>query len=142
MSKKTYGVSKFYTEDNTYYCEINYQNHKFIGSTIIHPEDEDFKYQSVGYTIAETRAEIKRLQYVKEITKAELHALEHLNATSRTFPDTNIYHRLMEQINDKKNKIKLIDECINDYHKFIYTYINEKDKMWKFIRERDKVKKG
>lgn len=141
MSKKTYGTSKFYIRDNTYYCEINYKDHKFIGSTKCDPVDEDFKYETIGYTIAETRAEIKRLQYIKEITKAELRALKHLYATSRTFPDTNIYHRLMEQINNKKEKIELINECINDYHKFIYTYINEKDRFWKMIRERNKVRK-
>lgn len=139
MSKKTYGTSKFYKKDDTYYCEINYKNHKFIGSTIVHSDDKDFEYETIGYTIAENRAEVKRLQYVREMTKVELHTLEHLYATSRTFPETNIYHHLMEQIHNKKKKIKLITECIEDYKDFNCRYITDKDRIWNFIRERNKV---
>lgn len=140
MSKKTLGSSRFYKENNIYYCEINYKNHKFIGSTKLHPDDKEFEYETVGYTIAEARAEIKRLQYVREMTKAELHALEHLCATSRTFPDTNIYHRLMEQIGEKKEKIEAATESINACSTFIKTYINEKSRMWRYIRERQSAK--
>lgn len=140
MSKKTLGSSKFYKENSTYYCEINYRNHKFIGSTKLHPDDKEFEYDTVGYTIAEARAEIKRLQYVREMTKAELHALKHLYATSRIFPDTNVYHRLMEQISEKKEKIEAATECINDCSTFITTYINEKSRMWHYIREREQAK--
>lgn len=139
MSKKTYGTSRFYKKDDIYYCEINYRNHKFIGSTTIHPDDKDFEHESIGYTIAENRAEVKRLQYVRELTKVELRTLEHLYATSRTFPETNIYHHLVGQIKNKKKKIKLITECIDDYNDFIRQYITDKDKIWNFIRERNKA---
>lgn len=141
MSKKTYGKATFYTENDIYYCVINYRNHKFIGSTKCVPDDKEYERENIGYTIAEYRAEIKRLQYLRELTKVEAQALKHLRETSKA-AETNVYHHLLEQIHQKEQKIELITESINDLRSYVETYIAQKNAInqWLKARENEGIK--
>ena len=56
----------FSTDENYSYCELRYNNLTFTGIAQCHPEDEDMKSERTGYFIAETRANIQKLQWVRD----------------------------------------------------------------------------
>lgn len=130
--KNKFGKETFYKVDHTYYCRINYKDHIFIGETTCHPEDIDFETECTGYTIAEYRAEIKRLRFVRDETQAELRAMERLRATARIFKGSNVERHLLAEISSLTNKISLINETICDIQNLTKEYIERKDMIQKF----------
>lgn len=135
MSK--YGKATYSHIGNIYYCTIDYKNHTFMGTAICKECDREFEHENIGYTIAETRAEIKRLSYEKELARERLNALIHLRETSRIVENNNMNRRLNEQIALEKKKISLINSSIKSMRENLHTYITTKEKLWKYIRAKE-----
>jgi hypothetical protein len=72
-------------ENNVSTCIIKDKNREYVGKAYCHPEDLEFKSQITGTNIAEVRAQIKRLQSIKnnEI-KPALKSLKHLLNNMKT----------------------------------------------------------
>ena len=56
-----------FTYDTTGYttCYLYYDGKEFIGKTFCYPEDMDFWSEKTGCFIAECKANIKKLKYIK-----------------------------------------------------------------------------
>lgn len=135
MSK--FGKTAYSHVGNIYYCTINYKNHIFMGIAVCKECDKEFEHENIGYTIAETRAEIKRLSYDKELARERLSALIHLRETSRIVESDNMNRKLNEQIALEEEKIDLINNSIKSMRENLYTYITTKEKLWKYIRTKE-----
>lgn len=139
MSKHSkFGTEEFYHIDDTYYCKIRYKDHEFIGATTILPQDKDFENEWIGYTIAEYRAEIKRLQYCKEVLLTELNLIEHLRATSHLIVGSNFAKHLDEERFSRNAELILVKQSIDEMKQYVKEYIHGKDKLWVHLREQAK----
>lgn len=140
MPKNKYGTEEFKHIDDTYYCIIHYKDHDFVGSTTIRPADKDFESEWIGYTIAEYRAEIKRLKYCKEVLLIQLKTIERLRSTSHLIVGSNYAKHLEEERFSLNAELILVKQSIEDLKQYLSDYIHNKDRLWKHLRERDKNK--
>ena len=119
-------------------CTISYKDKIFVGIAKCHPEDEDMVSERVGAVIAESRASIKYFQYLKEKTKHQLEILYHLltyrnKEQKRTKEQKQIY-KLYTKL---QKEIIFFNERIELEKKLLKEYINEKDKVFKKLREKE-----
>lgn len=140
MSKK-FGTEKFYKDGDDYVCEINYKDHQFTGRTHCYPDDKEFERDSIGFTISEIRAEIKRLRFVRDQTMAELRAMKRLAATSHVVEGSNIEKHLNCEIIDLGDSIDAINDAIDDLREGMKDYIVGKERFWNFIKEKERKKR-
>lgn len=129
--KNKFGKATFYKIDHTYYCRIEYKDHTFIGETTCLPEDTEYESERTGYTIAEYRAEIKRLRFERDNMQAELRALKRMRSTTHIVKNSNVEKHLLIEISSLLDKIGLINETIRDIQKMTKEYIEHKDIMQK-----------
>ena len=120
-------------------CIINYNGFDFIGVAKCHPEDEDMESERVGMTIAETRASIKVISFIRDYeVKPQLKILNHLYSNMRRskYYNPNSYEAKMlrSQIRVIEKELATINNQIADERKFIKDYIDGKDKMYKKLR--------
>ena len=121
---------------------IKYNNQKFKGEAVCHPEDKDFESSRVGLTIAESRANIQVLRHIRENElKPQLKALNHLyaNMKTSTYYNPASYEAKMvrSQIRAIEKELAIINNEINDERRFIKDYIDGKDKMYKRLRDKN-----
>lgn len=121
---------------------IKYNNHVFTGRAVCHPEDRDFESARVGLTIAEARANIEVLRYIRECElKPQLKILNHLYAnikTSKYYNPTSYETKMLRsQIRALKKELTILNNEIADEQKFIKDYISGKDKLYKRLRDKN-----
>lgn len=137
--KSKFGNAVFYKDSSKYICRIDYKNHTFIGETTCYPEDKAYESENTGYTIAESRAEINRLRFVRDEVSAELKAMKRLRSTAHVVKGSNIEKHLNEEITSLTYRLDLINETIQDIRSSIKHYIEDKDRLY---RQWDKVGKS
>ena len=120
-------------------CIINYNGLDFIGMAKCHPEDEDMESERVGMTIAETRASIKVISFIRDYeVKPQLKILNHLYANMRRskYYSPNSYEAKMlrSQIRVIEKELATINNQIADERKFVKDYIDGKDKLYQRLR--------
>lgn len=112
-------------------CQINYDNHIFIGKAFCHPEDEDVKSAITGPTIAEARAELKKFKHIRNETIIQLKALNHLWIGINNSKKVNIkdysYRRLQSEVQRLKNQLTTANNEIADLKQFLKAYIAKKE---------------
>lgn len=118
---------------------IKYNNQEFEGKAVCHPEDRDFESARVGLTIAEARANIKVLRYIRECElKPQLKVLNHLLSNMKTSkyynPISYEATMLRSQIRAIEKELAAINNEIADEQKFIKDYVSGKDKLYKRLR--------
>lgn len=136
--KNKFGKASYYKDGSVYICEINYKDHIFIGRTICYPSDRTYESENTGYTIAESRAEIQRLCFVRDEVNAELRAMKRLRSTARIVKGSNLEKHLNEEITSLSYRLDLISETIQDIKNSIKHYIEDKDRLY---RQWDKANK-
>ena len=124
-------------------CTVKYKNKEFVGISNCHPEDLDFESERIGMTIAEARANIKVLQFIRDCElKPQLKSLKHLESiikTSKYFnPISYEFKKLRKQIKVIKNELITINNSIADEKKFLTDYINGKEKLYQKLRAKNK----
>ena len=124
-------------------CTIKYKGKEFMGIANCHPDDMDFESERVGMTIAETRANIKVLCFMRDCEiKPQLKSLNHLYSnikTSKYFnPNSYESKMLLKQIKSIKKELDIINNALVDERRFIKDYINGKDKLYKKLRAKNK----
>lgn len=103
-------------------------------------EDRDMLSERTGSYIAEMRARINLLQcYKNNELRPGLKALLHLKSTmtysKKHDPDCYESKRLNIEIKNIKKDIKDIEAVIESEKKALYTYIQQKEKLYQQIRE-------
>ena len=131
---------EFKYENNVAKCIIHYQNQKFIGEAICHPDDLDFASERTGMTIAEIRALIKVKTFIRDFEiKPQLKILKHFNANirnSKNYNPTSYEAKMLySQIKAIQRELDEIKKEISEDKQFLKEYINGKDKVYKKLRQ-------
>lgn len=121
-------------------CTLKYMNLEFVGKAKCHPEDMSLSSSMTGLTIAEMRATIKYLQFVKNcVLKPELKSLEQyyysINKSSRYNDKGYEATMLKRQIDLKTLDLNTIKDMIKVKKEELRTYIADKNKVFKIIKE-------
>ena len=129
-------------------CVLNYKTSSGIiltgiGIAECHPEDEEFMSELTGSVIAEYRAQIDLLKQINNYEiKPGIAALKHVYCTMLHSKQYN--PKSYEAIRIKKELAHLMDELeenrkgISEIRKNLKEYINNKDKLYKKIKEGQK----
>lgn len=120
-------------------CLVSYNGMSFEGCATCHPEDAEFANERVGLTIAESRANIKVLRFIRDHeVKLELNILKHLYSNIQTSknhnPKSHESRRIRSQIRALERELTEVNNMIADEKKFIKDYIDGKDKLYKRLR--------
>ena len=122
--------------------QINYKGYQFLGVAQCHSEDMDFANERVGLTIAEARATMKVLRFIRECeVKPQLKILKHLYSNIETSqfhnPKSHESRRIRSQIRALEAECAEITNAIADEKAFVKDYINGKDKLYKRLRAKN-----
>lgn len=120
-------------------CIISYNGMEFVGIAQCHPEDMDFESERTGCTIAEWRARIQMLRYIRDgEIKPTLTAFKHTMdcmKTSKYFnPSSYEAKMIRNKIKQYENELHDTREDIKCLSEDLKTYINGKDKIYKKLR--------
>lgn len=121
-------------------CQMYYDGHWFIGHAKCLDQDNDFWSERTGCTIAELKANIKRLRYIRKQKKEELKPL--LNFQKRLECCKNYNEksfearRLRKEIYTYNEQINELTNAINDETTYLNKYIIEKDNLYRKLRAR------
>jgi len=117
-----------------------YKNYEFTGVANCHPDDQDMMSKLTGQVIAEMRATIKYLSFVRDCElRPQLKSLYQLyysmNHSKYFDPKSYEAKMLYKQINILKEDLANTKIEINNIRKSLREYINQKEKDHKKIRE-------
>ena len=119
-------------------CQMYYDKHWFVGRAKCLPEDEDMWSERTGSTLAEIKANIKRLRYMRARTREEMKPLTLFESRLKCCKGYNHEsveaRRLRKEIWLYKDKIQEITNAINDEEAYLKRYIAEKDNLYVKIR--------
>lgn len=110
-----------------------------VGLAECHPEDRDFISERTGSIIAEYRAEIDLLKKINNFEiKPSIAALKHVYCTmlhSKQYnPNSYEAKRLKKELAHLLDELEENKQSITSIQTTLNTYISEKDKLYKRIR--------
>lgn len=120
-------------EDKTALTTIFYKNYTFTGEAHCHPDDQDMMSKLTGQTIAEYRATIKYLRFVRDCElQPQLKALKQLYYNMKHSKNFNpkSYEAIMlyRQIRHIEEDLKEIGFMITNTKDNLQCYLNTKEK--------------
>lgn len=123
-------------------CTLQDTKHNtYVGESRCHPDDVDMKNKMTGSEIAYRRAYIKYLKHVRDTEFVpQLSVLKHMyscmeQAADFNPKDNNI--RLMKRaIDNYSAAVDMIRSAIRDERNDLHTYMTDKAKLYKLIRDR------
>lgn len=126
-------------ETGTARCLIKYNGIYYDGEAHCHPNDMDFESERVGMTIAEIRAHIKVLSFIRDCEiKPQLRILKHLYSNIKTskYHNSKSHESIMirSQIRTLEKELAAINYDIIDERKYLKDYVAGKDKLYKKLR--------
>lgn len=121
-------------------CTLFYKNYEFTGVANCHPDDQDMMSKLTGQTIAEMRATLKYLSFVRDCElQPQLKALKQLyysmNYSKYFNPKSYEAKMLYRQINILKEDLTNIKIEIANIKTSLKEYIERKEKDHQKIRE-------
>ena len=130
-------------KDGVSLYNIRYKGFDFQGTAVCHDDDLDMESERVGLSIAEARATVKVLKYIRDNEiKTQLKILEHLHSNMKTskFYNPNSYEAKMlrKQIGVIKKELATVNNTIVDTKKFLKDYIDGKEKLYQRLRAKKK----
>ena len=122
--------------------QITYKGYNFLGLAECHNDDMDFANERVGLTIAEARAVIKVLRFMRDTELVpQIKILKHLYSNIETSqfhnPKSHESRRIRSQIRALERALESVNNAIADEKKFIKDYIDGKDKLYKRLRAKN-----
>lgn len=119
-------------------CDFRFEGKVFTGHANCLPEDMEFWSENVGCFIAQTKAELKAMRYMRAEARKELKVLVDFqkrlecckNYNSKSFEA----RRLRKEIYLYKNKIENISNSINDTELYLKDYIKGKENLYQKLR--------
>ena len=131
-------ISFVHNTDGLTRCEMYYDGHWFIGCAKCLPEDMDMMSERTGSTLAEIKANIKRLRYIRAKKREELKPLTTFESRLKCCKNYNHNsfeaRRLRKEIWLYKEEIQEITNAINDEEAYLKKYIAEKDNLYYRLR--------
>ena len=131
-------VTFMYNSDGSTRCDIYYDGQYFTGYAKCLPEDEDFWSERTGCFIAECKANIKKLKYLRNQLTPALSTLKNLEKTLQCCKKYNAdsfeAKRLRKEIYIQQEKIDELNEAIKEEQEYLSKYITEKDAFYHKIR--------
>lgn len=125
-------------------CILTHKGKRFVGWAQCHDQDKDFMSERTGCFIAEMRANIKYLQYKKNNLTHEIKTLERIAGIINNNPKCQgkSYEKILLQseIRSKNNILSVIKEELNNEQEYLKYYIDNKDKLYNRIREKENNK--
>ena len=119
-------------------CDMYYDGKWFTGRAKCLPEDMDMMSERTGSTLAEIKANIKRLKYMRNQVREQLKPLELFQKRlecCKNYNNTSFEaRRLRKEIWLYKEEIQEITNAINDEEAYLKKYIAEKDNLYTKIR--------
>lgn len=131
----------FWSEDTgTAFATIFYKNYTFTGEACCHPDDKDMMSKLTGQTIAEYRATIKYLRFIRDCElQPQLKALKQLyysmNHSKHFNPKSYEAKMLYRQINILKDDLKENKYLIDFTKKELEAYLITKERNHQQLRE-------
>ena len=130
----------FYIDENNSYCELTYNNLTFTGAATCHPEDEDMKSERTGYFIAEMRANIQKLCWIRdyEILPAWKHykhfydCVSHSSKFNKESYEAKCIYKEWKKLD---YRLKEVREDIKNERQYLKDYIKAKEEMYQRIRK-------
>ncbi|MGN1342283.1 MAG: hypothetical protein ACI4VL_03535 [Bacilli bacterium] len=121
-------------------CSLWYDGKEFIGKTFCYPEDIDFWSEKTGCFIAECKANIKKLKYIKAKLAKEIEILikteNELKCCKYYNPEHFESKRLQKIIDKKRIDLEELKNCIKEEEEYLHKYIQDKDHFYKKIRSK------
>lgn len=132
-------VCEFYNDGKTYSCDLTYKDITFTGEAFCHPDDEDLKSERTGYFIAEMRANIQKLQWIRDweilpILKSYKHVYDCISHAPEFNKDSYEAFCLRRHIDKLTKELAEIKETIKEERNYLRNYIAEKDHLYHKIR--------
>ena len=131
----------FWSEENgTAFATIFYKNYTFTGEAFCHPDDRDMMSKLTGQTIAEMRATIKYLRFIRDCElQPQLKALKQLyysmNHSKYFSPKSYEAKMLYRQINILQEDLKENKYLIDFTKKELEAYLTTKERDHKQLRD-------
>lgn len=127
-------------------CKIYWEHQVFTGIAQCHPDDEDMKSRLTGQFIAEARATLKYLSFVKNYDlRPQLKSLKQLyysaNRSSQYSKKDYLSKMLYRHIRDLENDIIAINERIVGLKQTLSEYLTNKEEYYQQIRKNRKLVK-
>jgi hypothetical protein len=139
----------FWSEENgTAFATIFYKNYAFTGEAFCHPDDKDMMSKLTGQTIAEYRATIKYLRFIRDCElQPQLKALKQLyysiNHSKYFDPKSYEAKMLYRQINhlteDLKENKYLIDLTKSQLEAYLITKERDHKQLRDFLKKKELV---
>ena len=127
-------------------CTLFYKNYEFTGIANCHPDDQDMMSKLTGQTIAEYRATLQYLRFVRDCElQPQLKALKQLyysiNHSKHFNPESYETKMLYRQINILKNDLKenkyLIDLTKSQLETYLIIKEHDHQKLREFLKKRE-----
>ena len=121
-------------------CTAYYKNKAFIGEANCHPDDADFESERVGLYIAETRADIEILRYMRDAElKPAIDALNHIvdsfKRSTYHKPDSYESSLVRRQLHRLETELAAVNNELTTLRLNLRAYINSKEKFYQSIRK-------
>ena len=140
MQVKDGNVTYMYNSDGYTRCDITYKNRVFTGHAYCLAADKDFQSEKTGCFIAERKAFIKKLKFMKSELVAALSPLTNFEKTlqicKKYNPNSFEAKKLRKEIYIKRKEIQEIETAIKEEQDYLTYYIQNKDKFYKRQRAR------
>lgn len=138
-------VYEWQPEEGLAICKVYYNNIEFKGTASCHPDDIDMCSKMTGQTIAELRAEIKKLQHIRDnelrpqlkVLNQLYYAMNRSKEYNKKSYESKMLYRAIKNIS---NELDMIKEMLDNDRKFLKEYIDLKDIYYKNIRSRREAK--
>lgn len=143
MDKTTY---EWIPEEHKAKCHVKYGDYIFTGEAVCNEKDYDMENEHTGCNIAEFRANLKVLQFMKNCEiKPGLkslmqlhHTMEHSKNHNLKSYESKMLYRMVKQYT---KDLDTINKEIKNLQETLKIYIDKKDEFYKQVRtNRNRVK--
>ena len=136
----------FWSEENgTAFCTIYYNKYSFMGEAQCHPHDRDMISKLTGQTIAEMRATIKYLRFIRDCElQPQLKALKQLYYSinhskyfdPKSYEATMLYRQINHLTEDLKENKYLIDLTKSQLEAYLITKERDHQRLREFFKNK------
>lgn len=121
-------------------CTAYYKHKAFIGEANCHLDDADFESERVGLFLAEARADIEILRYMRDVElKPAIDVLNHIvdsfKRSTHYNPDSYEASLIRRQLHRLETELAAVNNEIATLRLNLRAYINSKDKFYQSIRK-------
>ena len=133
-------MKTFNFENGKAICTIKYKNKKFYGEAQCHPEDKDFESERVGLHIADIRADMTMLRYIRDVELIpDYNTLNHLCNSfkngAKYNENSNESKLVRKQLYTIKKQLCAVRKELAHLQLELTVYIKDKEKFYQHVRK-------